>query len=210
VSRLLVAAELLLAPLALVMRALGVLRNPSLAVLLVGCVSLSLRRAWGTVGLRRPRWRALLLGAGAGVAYDGADILVVLPLLQRLTGQPVRLEPFEASAATLVAWLAVSWTVAALGEELAWRGYVLNRLTDLLGPRRAARAASAAVVAVLFGLAHLGQGATGVLDNVLAGGFFATAYLVSGRNLWVPIVAHGVADTTSFVLLFAGVDPGRP
>lgn len=196
-KRLLVGAELLLAPLAIGLRALGVVRNPSLVILLVGCVSLSLRRAWGGVGLRWPRARALAVAAAIGVAYDAADVLVIMPLLRRLTGQPLHVEPFAGDVRTLLFWLAVTWTLAAFGEELAYRGYLLGRLG---GGRLAA-----AIVSVLFGLAHLGQGLTGVLDNILAGALFAALYLRSGRNLWVPLVAHGTVDTTSFLLLYLGL-----
>ena len=50
-------------------------------------------------------------------------------------------------------------------------------------------------------------GITGVLDNVLAGGLFAILYFASGRNLWLPILAHGLIDTTSVVLLYLGIQP---
>jgi membrane protease YdiL (CAAX protease family) len=32
-------------------------------------------------------------------------------------------------------------------------------------------------------------------------------YLASGCNLWLPIIAHGVEDTTSLLLLFFGYRP---
>jgi hypothetical protein len=32
-------------------------------------------------------------------------------------------------------------------------------------------------------------------------------YLVSGRNLWLPILTHGIIDTSSAVLLYLGVQP---
>jgi membrane protease YdiL (CAAX protease family) len=33
-------------------------------------------------------------------------------------------------------------------------------------------------------------------------------YLATGRNLTVPIVAHGITDTIDFVLIFLGLYPG--
>ena len=64
-----------------------------------------------------------------------------------------------------------------------------------------------ALVSLAFGLAHHSQGVTGVLDNVLAGLLFAILYLASGRNLWLPILVHGLVDTTSVFLLYSGYHP---
>jgi uncharacterized protein len=211
--RSLVAAELVLIPLPFALRALGVIRNPSLLLLIIGSLSLWLRgEGWRSVGLRRPiSWLpTVLLGIGIGIAYDAADIFAFLPALRRLTGQAVELGQFNelrGNLGTLLFLLAVTWTLAAFGEEMAYRGYVLNRIADLLGRSRMAFVFSAVLVSLLFGFAHVGQGISGVLDNILAGMTFAALYLASGRNLWLPIIVHGVVDTTSFVLLFFGFAP---
>jgi len=202
-----------LSPLPFALRALGVIRNVSLLLLIIGWLSLWVRgEGWRSVGLRRPAswWRTVLLGIGIGIACDAADIFAFLPALRRLTGQGVELGQFNelrGSLGTLLFWLAVTWTLAAFGEEMAYRGYVLNRIADLLGRSTAAFTFSAMVVSVLFGFAHVGQGISGILDNVLAGLTFAALYLASGRNLWLPIIVHGVVDTISFVLLFLGFVP---
>jgi membrane protease YdiL (CAAX protease family) len=36
---------------------------------------------------------------------------------------------------------------------------------------------------------------------------FAALYLASGRNLWLPILVHGVIDTSSVVMLYSGFLP---
>jgi membrane protease YdiL (CAAX protease family) len=43
-----------------------------------------------------------------------------------------------------------------------------------------------------------------MIDSGLAGAILGTACLVSGRNLWVAILAHGFIDTTGVVLLCFG------
>jgi membrane protease YdiL (CAAX protease family) len=59
-----------------------------------------------------------------------------------------------------------------------------------------------------FGLAHLDQGVTGQIEEGIAGLFLAAMYLRTGRNLAVPIVAHGASDTLDMLLLFLGKYPG--
>jgi uncharacterized protein len=62
-------------------------------------------------------------------------------------------------------------------------------------------------VQVGFGLAHAYQGVTGVIDEGLMGLLLGLIYLGTGRKLAVPIVAHGVADSIEFVLMFSGKYP---
>jgi len=212
-NRLVAGLELLIVPLLLALKAAGALRNPSFALLLLGWLSLWIRRSgWRQVGMARPaHWpRTVLAGILIGIAYNALDIRVLIPLLHRLTGEPLELEQFsslQGNVGVLLLWLAVTWTLAAFGEEMAWRGYGLNRLADVFGRKGWSWAPSVALVSVAFGFAHGAQGVTGILDNLLAGLLFSALFLASGRNLWLPILAHGVVDTSSFVLLYLGFHP---
>jgi membrane protease YdiL (CAAX protease family) len=205
--------ELLIVPLLLGLQAAGVLARPKLPLLLFGWLSMWLRRVgWRPTGLSRPAsWPVTAIAAVViGLAYNALDIGAVLPLLQRLTGEPLDLAAFAAlkgDAGTLVLMTAVSWLSAAFPEELLYRGYILNRVGDLFGRSVPGWVFNVALVSLVFGLAHHAQGVTGVLDNVLAGLLFAGLYLASGRNLWLPILTHGVIDTTSVVLLYLGFHP---
>jgi hypothetical protein len=62
-------------------------------------------------------------------------------------------------------------------------------------------------VHVGFGLAHY-QGITGVIDEGLMGLLLGVIYLRSGRNLAIPIIAHGIGDSIDFILIFLGKYPG--
>jgi membrane protease YdiL (CAAX protease family) len=105
-------------------------------------------------------------------------------------------------------FIALSWTLAAFGEELFWRGYLMNRVADIGGRTPPAWIVSLIVVSIAFGLAHGYQGPTGWIEEGLAGLFLGLMYLRTGRNLCVPIIAHGVSDTIDMVLIFFGKMPG--
>jgi membrane protease YdiL (CAAX protease family) len=49
---------------------------------------------------------------------------------------------------------------------------------------------------------------TGVIDEALARLLLGALYLLTGRNLSVPIIAHGIQDTIDFLLAFLGKYPG--
>ena len=84
----------------------------------------------------------------------------------------------------------------------------MNRVADLFNRTRAAWIISLIAVHLGFGLAHAYQGITGVIDEGLMGLLLGLIYLRTGRNLAVPIVAHGVSDSIDFLLIFLGKYPG--
>jgi uncharacterized protein len=60
------------------------------------------------------------------------------------------------------------------------------------------------VTAILFGVGHYYKGPTGIVDSGVAGLILGAAYLLSGRNLWAAVLAHGLIDTFGVVVLYFG------
>ena len=104
--------------------------------------------------------------------------------------------------------LAVAWTLAAVGEEFVYRGYLLTRIARGLGDTPRAWLGALAVTSILFGVSHRYQGASGMVSAGLGGFAFGLLYLATGRNLWVAVIGHGTMDTLGFLLLFLGKYPG--
>src|SRR5262249_19265298 len=102
----------------------------------------------------------------------------------------------------------LAWTLAAFGEELVYRGYILNRFADLGDRKRIAWIASVVLTSTLFAFAHTYQGITGVIEAGIDGLFLALMYLGCNRSLAIPIIAHGVQDTIDVLLIFVGKYPG--
>jgi CAAX protease family protein len=181
---------------------------------LLGWISLRLRTLrWRDIGLSRPRgWcRALAAGILAGIAIELLELFVTQPLLVRLLGKMPDLEPFQAlrgNAKLLLLGLLLTWTLAAFGEEMVYRGYLLNRVAGMGSKTRTAWIVSLLTVSTVFGLAHLDQGITGQIENAIDGLLLGLLYLACGRNLWVPIIAHGITDTVDITLMFLGKYPG--
>jgi len=194
-------------------RYLPVSKTPYLFAL--AWISLRLRGlGWRDVGLARPRrWLAAIgIGVLAGAAMEMLELFVTQPLLMKLTGRKPDFSDFFAlhgNLKLLLVGVAFSWTLAAFGEEMVWRGYLMNRVADLIGhSRRIAWITSLILVNAAFGVAHRYQGMTGIFDDALMGLILGLIYLASRRNLTSAIVAHGVADTVDALLFFIGRYPG--
>ena len=179
----------------------------------LGWISLRVRGlSWRDVGLARPHDWTMTLGWGllCGFAMESLELFVTQPLLARLLGSQPDFSAFQrlhGSLKFLLVGILFAWTFAAFGEEMVWRGYLMSRVADI-GRRRTTWIASLIAVNLLFALAHASQGTVGVLDEALMGTILGLIYLASRRNLFIPIVAHGVADTLDAFLFFAGLYPG--
>jgi membrane protease YdiL (CAAX protease family) len=101
----------------------------------------------------------------------------------------------------LLMWIAlVAWGSAAFGEELLWRGFLMDRLGRL--PGLGGQAVAVVVIqAALFALPHLYQGWSGAVVTGTVGLILGWMRLRTGGNLWPLIIAHGLVDT---IMLTAG------
>jgi membrane protease YdiL (CAAX protease family) len=177
-------------------------------------LSLRLRReAWSTIGFSRPRTMtgAIAIGAAAGIALELLALFVTTPWISGLFGvEPDHsgLKKIQGNLALLLIFLALSWTLAAFGEEICFRGFLMKRVADLLGASRTAWITSLLVSSAFFGWGHTEQGVTGWIQEGLSGFLLGVLFLLAGRNLAIPIVAHGVSNTLAFVLIYFGRYPG--
>src|SRR6266576_2244858 len=133
------------------------------------------------------------------------------PAIARLTGKLPDVSLFAPLAGNihfLLISLTVAWTLAAFGEEFVYRGYLLTQIARVLGDTPRAWLAALVVTSIVFGVGHQYQGLSGMITAGLGGFVFGLLYLVTGRNLWVSVIAHGTMDTVGFLLLFLGKYPG--
>jgi len=181
---------------------------------LLGWASLRLRgMRWKDVGFARPRgWgKAVLAGVVVGVCMEAMELSVTQPLLARWLGKMPDLSDFADMKGDLkifLIYLVLVWTLGALGEEIVYRGYLMNRVAEVVRETKAAWVLSLILVSVVFGCGHLDQGATGMIENVWNGLLLGALYLACGRNLAVPVIAHAATDTLDFVLIYLGKYPG--
>lgn len=158
--------------------------------------------------LQRPKsWpRTILLALAAAVILQAGSDLVVDPLAHYFWRKPEHVSSLFTGQAhnskLALRNLAIVWVFAGFGEEIGYRGYLLPRAADLGNRTQTAYLAAMLYVALLFGFGHFYKGPAGVADSAYSGLILGGVYLMSGRNLWAPILAHGLSDTFAVVILF--------
>ncbi|MFZ1134996.1 MAG: type II CAAX endopeptidase family protein [Candidatus Korobacteraceae bacterium] len=181
---------------------------------LLGWISLRWRGlGWRDVGLARPaNWRrTIAIGVVCGVGMELLELFVTQPLLVKLTGKMPDfsdLGELHGNWKLTLLFIALSWTLAAFGEEMVYRGYLMNRVAGLFRKPKVAWTISLVVVSFVFGLGHIDQGVTGQVENMIDGLLLGVIFLATGCNMWAAIIAHGVTDTVDILLMYLGKYPG--
>jgi membrane protease YdiL (CAAX protease family) len=169
---------------------------------------------WRELGFRRPNdLRAAALWA---IGLFLVDMLLIPPIVGSLS-TALGFPPQDLSAFAdlkgntlkyLVLLLPIAWGAAAFGEELLYRGFIFQRLTDALGPSGWATTVALLMQAALFAAGHAYLGPHGMLNAGALGLVAGLAFVRSGRNLWPLIIAHGLVDTVGITALYIGVAHG--
>jgi len=181
------------------------------AVVLIIVAARLKQTSFAQIGLFPPEnWlTTVLLGLLIGLGLSLLSIVVIPPLAEKITKQPhdVRLvEGVRGSWKSLLSWLVLVWTVVAFGEELLFHGFLLSQVIKLLGTTILALVVNVIFNSIVFGLAHSYQGRSGAWSTGIIGTCLCVLYILSGYNLWLPIVAHGTIDTVELVLMSRGAD----
>jgi len=180
--------------------------------ILVASVVLKLQKTgWREIGLERPNsWpRTVLLGIAALVG----TFLVVnavqwfalnMPGIATEPADFSRLNPIEGNLAVFLLYTLLAWTTITFGEEMFFRAFLVSQLETVFQRVKIGTALAVLGSSIAFGLAHYQEGPVGIMSTAAMGFLFALIYLCTGRNLWVTIIAHGLANTLRFVFIFLG------
>ena len=202
--KLLIVIELIIATVVILMD----LFIPTLVILVMLAVSLLIRHEkLSVLGFKKPKsWPALVgIALASAVLLQLFDAGIQMSILNRLTGTTIHnsgITTLQGNPQQLLLYLALSWTLAALGEEIVYRGYLQKLLIDLFDGRALGVAVAIGFSSLLFGLAHTEQGIVGVVVTAVDALFFCLLKLKFDNNLWVTILAHGFYNSLGVIIFY--------
>jgi len=168
----------------------------ALELLLVAYVVLVEKRPLSSIGLKRPTWMSLVFGFVGVLLMVGGMAFIYLVIFPAL-----RLSANEAATASVMAlpfWFRVFVILrAAVFEEMFFRGFIIERLTEIT---RGYRLAAAVLSCALFTLLHLGYWGWAHLMVAGFGGVVLTALYLWRRDLSANMIAHLLTDAVGFLL----------
>jgi membrane protease YdiL (CAAX protease family) len=179
-----------------------------ISLFIIWRVSIMRNISWSYFGLARPKslFLTLLLGIGVSLAIIIASLFMIYLLKNFFpdieSGDMSRFDILNNNLLNLIINIVAMWFTTAFVEELLFRGYLMNRLANLLNKTKGAWTFALISNAIIFGLLHSSQGITMVIETGLSGFLFGVAFLLIKRRLWPLIIAHGIIDTIAFLSFF--------
>jgi uncharacterized protein len=153
------------------------------------------RRPFASIGFRKPKTLDLVLAVVAGILMVAGIVFIysiVFPALHLTMNAGTMRYLLE----TPFWYRFMLVTRAAIAEELLFRGYPIERMSEITG----SRVLAALVSVVAFTYAHLSNWGAAQLIVAGYGGVVLTALYLWRRNLWANMLAHWIADGAGFLL----------
>jgi membrane protease YdiL (CAAX protease family) len=167
-----------------------------LTLALLGIVLFWERRPLISIGLGWPTWSAIRTGA---LFTFGLIVLAMIAGgIVEMSGLPVGDDGQTALIMGMPIWLQLVVVISAgFTEEVLFRGYAIERMTELTRSRWL----GAIVPILVFGGVHAPF--WGIGHALVAGmsGLWLTLIYLWKRNLWTNIVAHALLDGLVFVIM---------
>ncbi|MEZ5549719.1 MAG: type II CAAX endopeptidase family protein [Pseudomonadales bacterium] len=159
------------------------------------CVVLTRGGTFSDLGFRRPeRWKLVPLQVagvlGAFIAVQLLAPLLVSSFISLPEPDLSRYDSIGGNPGAAIAMVLILPLTASIPEEIIFRGFLIGRLTEILGRNIAGSAIAVSVQALVFGAFHFQWGVGGVILTVMMGVVWGIAYMLCGRNLWIVILAH--------------------
>jgi membrane protease YdiL (CAAX protease family) len=102
----------------------------------------------------------------------------------------------------LILTLIGTYIAASFGEEVIYRGFIMNRLIELGLNSKIGRIIVVIISGIIFGLVHYQWGLMGIVQTGLMGVALGFFYLKLKKKIWILVLAHGYMDTILMVQLY--------
>ncbi len=157
--------------------------------------------------LKRFEWKAIPVGVGVALLTLAFMQLIFFPVLENFvtfSEEDVALyDAIRESKAQYLLLVVMGWVIGGLYEEIVFHGFMFTRLEKIFGGRYATKL-SFLVTALIFGAYHFQLGAPGLINATIVGMVYLALFLFFKRNLWYPIICHGLYNTAVMTLIYLG------
>jgi len=95
-----------------------------------------------------------------------------------------------------------TYIVASFGEEVIYRGFIMNRLMELGLTSRVGKMLVILISAIIFGLVHYQWGPMGMVQTAFMGAVLAFFYIKLKKRIWILVLAHAYMDTLLLLQMY--------
>ena len=193
----------------------GIIWIANIAMIIMIWTGLYLRgQSWSHFGLnfRKPSFIGLIRVVLLSIVVFALALVgffVGSTIMANITGIPEQADMsgynyLEGNLPMLALALTGVYIVSSFGEEVIYRGFLINRIEELGSKIRLSTLLAVLVSSVIFGLAHFEWGLVGIVQTGFMGLALALTYIFLKRNLWLLILAHAYMDTILMIQMYLG------
>jgi membrane protease YdiL (CAAX protease family) len=102
----------------------------------------------------------------------------------------------------LLLTLAGVYVVSSFGEEVIYRAFLINRISELGHGSKKAIIIAVILSSIIFGLVHYEWGPMGIVQTGFMGLALGICYIKLKKQLWILIFAHAYMDTILMVQMY--------
>jgi len=94
------------------------------------------------------------------------------------------------------------YIVSSFGEEVIYRAFLINRISELGQETKKATIIAVILSSIIFGLVHYEWGPMGIVQTGFMGLALGICYIKLKRRLWILILAHAYMDTILMLQMY--------
>lgn len=94
------------------------------------------------------------------------------------------------------------YIVSSFGEEVIYRGFLINRISQMGLDTKKMQWLAVIISSLIFGFVHYEWGAMGIAQTTLMGLALAICYIKLKKRLWILILAHAYMDTILMIQMY--------
>lgn len=169
------------------------------------------RKKFESVGFNKPKnWISLILITLVfGIILELGFQSIVEPVIEKALGSNLdlsNLEGIKGDPLNYILLLTIGWLVGGFLEEVLFRGFLLDRISQLFNNRKLGNILAILITSTVFGLAHMYQGYPGVIATGLISVILGVVYVNSKKVLWYSIFIHGFNNTVGITIIFLDLE----
>ena len=94
------------------------------------------------------------------------------------------------------------YIVSSFGEEVIYRGFLINRISQIGNDSKKATVIAIILSSIIFGLIHYAWGPMGIVQTGCMGLALGICYIKLKKRLWILILAHAYMDTILMLQMY--------
>jgi membrane protease YdiL (CAAX protease family) len=162
---------------------------------------------WKYFGLTKPDWlKTIYKGLFYAIGIFIINDFIIQPIIEFYFGEIdlTEVSGIEGNLLNYIIFILLGWILGGFCEEIIFRGYVLQRLSIILGDKKITWFLSAFLSSIVFGFAHEYQGISGIIVTAVIAFIFCLIFISNKKNLIVLMLTHGIYNMIVITLIYLG------